>query len=652
MEATIGNHIVLRDPRVAVFVDVCLQQPEPLLPRGGAESDSLGGDGFHEPVVEGLDGVEVEPGGGFGWSGAPPELVAVVVEFFGEAFVDGPQRSEGVPHRLPLRGVGGGVGVGASGEVDGDDDEPAGLAGSGAHGAADGLGDVDDGAFRVDERDGVDGGHVDAFGQDPGVGEKPPVSAGEVPEPVEGGLAGPCGHRPRGGLSGDGLGGVEESGEAGVVGSEPVRLVDAGVEADGAGGVPVVGGPSDSEVGGEGGGVVLDAVELGEGPPVNEPGDGGVGDDRHDDLEVAQQPRCDRLREAEVMGFGPEAGLVVHRHDLDAVAVRFRLRLGGVDAGRRGEEHPPPGGERPSGQAGKLPAAGDPVGLVHDQQVGGAAGGGQSVSDDGQGGVRDEHDPLPVRGVRDGPIRAHRQPVGEPADGEAVPRPRLQRLLQQAEGRHRHDDQTGPGDRFSDPLRHQGLAGPARHHHPAPVPGLESGDGVRDRRRLMQTHPTGRFASGGGRVEAVGPRHRRPLEVDPADDVHAGGGELLAAVDGDLVGGGEQHPLGERAAGRGGEEAVDLPCRHVGPVLHLDGQKPAVDQFGHQVDAEVLAAGTARPVLVAPDLHDPAGPHRVSGQPPGGDLLELEPGPARVGVESAEAGSERAGGHGLRRRDG
>jgi hypothetical protein len=44
-------------------------------------------------------------------------------------------------------------------------------------------------------------------------------------------------------------------------------------------------------------------------------------------------------------------------------------------------------------------AAGDPVRLVHDQQVCGTASGGESVGDDRHGRVGDEHDPLPVPGL-------------------------------------------------------------------------------------------------------------------------------------------------------------------------------------------------------------------------------------------------------------
>ncbi len=63
----------------------------------------------------------------------------------------------------------------ASGEVDRDDDRAGGLAGSGAAGPPDRLGDVDGGVTRIAEHDGVDRWHVDPLAEKTGRAQHHPV---------------------------------------------------------------------------------------------------------------------------------------------------------------------------------------------------------------------------------------------------------------------------------------------------------------------------------------------------------------------------------------------------------------------------------------------------------------------------------------------
>ena len=253
--------------------------------------------------------------------------------------------------------------------MDRDNDQTARLTGRGPHGPSDRLSDVDHGPLRVDECDRIDAWYVDALGQDPGVGEQPPVGSHQPSEPVEGGFACPSGHRTRRGFGGDNFVGVHQLGEAGMVLSERVRLSDAGVERDGAASVPIMGGAGDRKMRGEGGGVILHATQLGEDPLVHEPGGLRVGDDRDDNLKVAQQPGVDGRGERQVMCLGAETLVVVHRHDLDPLTVGLGLGGGGVDPRGGRQEHPPLRRERAGGEAGEQASARYTVRLVHHQQV-------------------------------------------------------------------------------------------------------------------------------------------------------------------------------------------------------------------------------------------------------------------------------------------
>ena len=86
-------------------VDVSPQLPEPFLPGGRRAPDGLHCDGLDESRVKDFDVVEVKPGRRFGGPRAAAELVAVPVQFFSEALIDGSQSPQRVPHRLPRRGV-------------------------------------------------------------------------------------------------------------------------------------------------------------------------------------------------------------------------------------------------------------------------------------------------------------------------------------------------------------------------------------------------------------------------------------------------------------------------------------------------------------------------------------------------------------------
>ena len=97
----------------------------------------------------------------------------------------GSQRFDDVPHRLERRGVERHFGVFVGVDEDGDDDRAHGLRLGLADGAADRLDDVYLGAAGVDERDPIQCGDVNPFGQAACVGQQAAfavVESGEVLE--------------------------------------------------------------------------------------------------------------------------------------------------------------------------------------------------------------------------------------------------------------------------------------------------------------------------------------------------------------------------------------------------------------------------------------------------------------------------------------
>lgn len=280
-----------------------------------------------------------------------------------EAVVVGPQGLENGVDAFELRVVQGLFGGLSVGQVDGQHE--GGLlaaAGYQAQGAADGLDGVDDAVAGCGEDHGVDGGDVDAFGQDPDVAEHcASVGVLEGGQPAAALVGALCPVDPKG-LQ---VGPLELDGGAGQVLGERFGCVNAVVEDENALQVVVGDGAQDSHLQCGCPQAAVLRIEVGLA------GEDGVqlfvADHGHHDLVVGEESAFDRLGHAEAVDDGAEDVAAVHGGGGGAVP-----QSGGEDAGRGGHVETPPGGDGTvvvDGSPALLGAHARTVGLVHDDEV-------------------------------------------------------------------------------------------------------------------------------------------------------------------------------------------------------------------------------------------------------------------------------------------
>lgn len=289
-------------------------------------------------------------------------------------------------------------GVQAGGNDDGEDDVAAFFAGGVAHDASDGLDDIDLGVAGGEEEDGVEAGHVDAFGEAADVGEDAAGVGGRVGfEPGEFGvfLGGVHGAVDVFGFADEGVfelglvvvvgfdDGLEHGGD--FFGADAVGpgFAGAGFDdlAEGDGAAHGVGGVFD---------FAADAV-FAEGLPAADDAGGVVDfelvvvvgeefleavadvlavDGEDDDFVVGEEAEVDGFGEGDDVELFPEEVGVVHGAEGDVVAFGGGLGEGVVDARGGGHVEAPDGAE----EVGVVDADEVAFGLVVEGGAGGAVG--------------------------------------------------------------------------------------------------------------------------------------------------------------------------------------------------------------------------------------------------------------------------------------
>ena len=603
--------------------------------------------------------------------------LVVQVEFVDDgvqAIVVGPQRVQDLPDDLEALVVGQRVlGRDAGRDPDREDHVAEPLSGRLAHHAPDGLDHVDHRVARLEEDDGVEGGHVDALGEAAGVRQDPadlglrrllqPLEQVLALEGVEAAVHVLHFRRERplavGRVALGHLGeellellGVRDRGGEGDRGLHRDRVVlREGLAAGVAFGESVQAADDPRCV------VELELVVL-VGELALEGGSDGLlvhGQDQH--LVVGEKISIDGLPEADAVQLGAVDLLVVHRRDHRARRCGLRLRRVGVHA-RRGRHVETLGGgnvlvvvdpgEVRFVRVGERDAR-RPVRLVADHEVEAAEAGLLRGRDHRDRLIGREDDPH-LLGLR--PLRVLQQllRVGGRGQEQVVRRevlalappagllvgahcereqrnagirgPFLEGLGQQ--GDRREEDQHGPpcaDQLLGDAEARVGLTGPTGHDQLAAVDLLEAVENGRDRVALVGEGRLARLAAESRlRFVPARPVDARRFQLAERDLDR----RLVLAFDGPLEVPGpavrrrDDHPLSEGRLARAGEEGAQVAHVERGRgrvALALDrGEPRPVSVLGHEVDPRVDLAFAPGPVPPAPDLGESGEPEWVGAQ--------------------------------------
>ena len=555
-----------------------------------------------------------------------------------------------------------------------------------AHGAADGLHDVDLGVARTHEEHGVEGRHVDALREAARVGEDAAGAFGAGLEPFDPRLAFERVVLPvhMAGLATEGVRRFRQPFEralddVGPMGIQPLRRGDGVGEGDGArqgaGGavrralvlrVPQ-GAPAADDLGRVGD---VDLAVRRRQMRLQGRGDETFGHGEDHDLVVGKQVPLDGAGERQAMELRPVGRRVVHREHVGVVAGRLRLGAFGVEARRRGHVEALRGAyplrvvHQHEGRglvAGAL-HAGRPVGFVAQHNIECRSAAVLRLRDDGERLVGAEDHRHRVRS-RLAQRQGNRRRVGGDGDLELLERGVLvvapgarvrtdadvavrERLLlgpfahglrEQRNRRHQIEHPPADaGDLLRDAQRGEGLARPAGHDQLAAVVLREAGGHVVERGALMRAQAIG-FAPE-GEVFRFAMDEVRPVERAAREIAEAQHGtcrlERCDGLDGvrpPPVAGIDDDAGRERVAGRGGDEGVEVGLRYPGiggVALALDGAEPALALFGDEIDAGVggVEAGPrTHPFGPQPDVGEALPVERVLDEVPFHQPLEEAP---------------------------